>query len=291
MASYASGLWPGAARGPGPGRASRLSSRSRSSSSSASSRSSSRSRGGPRRSPSRPRSRRRHQRKFRRYSRSYSRSRSRSRGRRPRETLPPRGPRRSYRPPSRGRSRSRGRSYYRRAYLGARERRYYGFGRTVYPEAHKSWRHRSRSRSRSRTPLRLSEKDRMELLEIAKANAAKALGTANIDLPASLRTGSLSKDTNYGRQIQGDTAKLELSGRLNEDLIKTANESSAQQRSLPFSSSNSVANSVLQKTAKETAESPKEDEKSQNTYGQWVPVKKEENSLLLSSKMALSFKF
>ena len=30
--------------------------------------------------------------------------------------------------------------------------------------------------------------DRMELLEIAKANAAKALGTANFDLPASLRT-------------------------------------------------------------------------------------------------------
>lgn len=27
----------------------------------------------------------------------------------------------------------------------------------------------------------------MELLEIAKANAAKALGTANFDLPASLR--------------------------------------------------------------------------------------------------------
>lgn len=50
--------------------------------------------------------------------------------------------------------------------------------------------------------------DRMELLEIAKANAAKALGTANIDLPASLKTGPQSKDTNYGKQIQGDATKL-----------------------------------------------------------------------------------
>lgn len=33
----------------------------------------------------------------------------------------------------------------------------------------------------------------MELLEIAKANAAKALGTANFDLPASLRAKEASQ--------------------------------------------------------------------------------------------------
>ncbi|XP_027720695.1 arginine/serine-rich protein 1 isoform X2 [Vombatus ursinus] len=274
MTSYVNDMWPGSPQGKDSpsgfetGRSSRLSSRSRSSSSSASSRSassrSSRSRSRSRRSRSRSQSRRRHQRKFRRYSRSYSRSSSRSRSRRHRERPPPRAYRRYYRSPSRdrsrSRSRSRGRSYYRRAYLGSRGRRYYGFGRTVYPEAHKSWRYRSRSRSRSRTPLRLSEKDRMELLEIAKANAAKALGTANIDLPASLRIGPQSKDPNYGKQIQGDATKLvELSGRLNEDVSRTSNESSSQQRSLPFSSGNSVANPILQKTAKETAGFSKEE--------------------------------
>ena len=40
--------------------------------------------------------------------------------------------------------------------------------------------------------------DRMELLEIAKANAAKALGTANFDLPASLRSVPVSKERNQG---------------------------------------------------------------------------------------------
>ncbi|XP_007491383.3 arginine/serine-rich protein 1 isoform X1 [Monodelphis domestica] len=307
MTSYVNDMWPGSPQGKDSpsgsrtGRSSRLSSRSRSNSSSASSRSrsslSSRSSSSRSRSRSRSQSRRRHQRKYRRYSRSYSRSRSRSRSRRYRERPQPRAYRRYYRSPSRGRSRSRsrsrGRSYYRRAYVGSRGRRYYGFGRTVYPEAHKSWRNRSRSRSRSRTPLRLSEKDRMELLEIAKANAAKALGTANIDLPASLRTGPLSKDTNYGKQIQGDATKLiEPSGRLNENVFKTSNESSSQQRSLAFSSGNSVAKPVLQKPTEESARPPKEDERSQSAYGQWIPIKKEENSLLLSSpKTALSFKF
>ncbi|XP_031818427.1 arginine/serine-rich protein 1 [Sarcophilus harrisii] len=297
MTSYVNDMWPGSPQrkdppaGAGTGRCSRLASRSRSSSSSASSRavsprsersSGSRSRSPSRRRRSRSQSRRRHQRKYRRYSRSYSRSRSRSRGRRYRERLPPRGSRRS---PSRSRSRSRGRSRSRRPAPGPRGRRCYGLGRTLYPEPRPGW------RSRSHTPLRLSDKDRMELLEIAKANAAKALGTTNIDLPASLKTGLLSKDANYGKQIQSDATKLELSGRFNEDVIKTSSESSSLQRNLPFSSGNSVANPVLQKTTKETARSPKDDEKSQSSYGQWIPVKKEENSLLLSSKTTLSFKF
>lgn len=51
----------------------------------------------------------------------------------------------------------------------------------------------------------------MELLEIAKANAAKALGTANFDLPASLRTVSVSKETNRGTAVLNDGAKSEVS--------------------------------------------------------------------------------
>lgn len=215
VSKYVNDMWPGSPQEKaspstsGSGRSSRLSSRSRSRSSSrssrphshSSSRSSSRSHSRPRRSRrSRSRSRRRHQRKYRRYSRSYSRSRSRSRGHRYYRDSRYERPRRYYQSPSpyrsRSRSRSRGRSHHRRSYYAiTRGRRYYGFGRTVYPEDRPRWRERSRtrSRSRSRTPFRLSEKDRMELLEIAKANAAKALGTANFDLPASLRAKEASQ--------------------------------------------------------------------------------------------------
>lgn len=213
VSKYVNDMWPGSpqekASPSTSGGSSRLSSRSRSRSSSRSyrddsrsaSRSSSRSHSRPRRSRrSRSRSRRRHQRKYRRYSRSYSRSRSRSRSHRYFRDSRYERPRRYYQSPSpyrsRSRSRSGGRSYHRRSYYAiTRGRRYYGFGRTVYPDDRPRWRERSRtrSRSRSRTPFRLSEKDRMELLEIAKANAAKALGTANFDLPASLRAKEASQ--------------------------------------------------------------------------------------------------
>uniref|UniRef100_A0A452ER60 Arginine/serine-rich protein 1 n=1 Tax=Capra hircus TaxID=9925 RepID=A0A452ER60_CAPHI len=215
MSSYVNDLWPGSPPKASPsssrsGPCSRPSSASgsRSSSrSSVSSRSWSRSRSPPgRRSRSRSRSRRRHQRRYRRYSRSYSRSHSRSRSRRYRERHSG-----STRTSYRSRSRSRGRLYYRRAYGIARGRRYYGFGRTVYPEERRSWRGRSRSRSRSPTPFRLSEKDRMELLEIAKANAAKALGTANFDLPASLRSVPVSKERNQETGVLNNGAKSEVS--------------------------------------------------------------------------------
>nr|XP_032645406.1 arginine/serine-rich protein 1 isoform X2 [Chelonoidis abingdonii] len=186
------------------------SSRSSSSTSSTSSRSWSRSR-----SRSRSRARRNGSRRYRRYSRSCSRSRSRSRSLRYRGRYHPRTYRRYHRSPpryrSRSRSRSRGRPYYRRSFSRSRSRsrgrRYYGFGRTIYPEAYRSWRSRSRTRPRSRTPLRLSEKDRRELLEIAKANAAKALGTDNIVLPASLRVYSLSKETNGKCRSEDSTEK------------------------------------------------------------------------------------
>uniref|UniRef100_A0A670IKA5 Arginine/serine-rich protein 1 n=1 Tax=Podarcis muralis TaxID=64176 RepID=A0A670IKA5_PODMU len=165
-----------------------------SSSTSSSSRSWSRSR-----SRSRLRAKRNCSWRCRRYSRSYSRSRSRSRSYKYRERYHPRYHKRYRRSPPRYRSRSRspGRPCYRRSYSRSRSRsrRYYGFGRTIYPEAYRSWRSRSRSRSRSRTPLRLTEKEKRELLEIAKANAAKTLGTDNVVLPASLKIGTISKES------------------------------------------------------------------------------------------------
>ncbi|KAM9243267.1 arginine/serine-rich protein 1 isoform 2-T2 [Dugong dugon] len=264
MSNYVNDMWPGSPQEKEPPTtdhsnrlsSSRTSSRSSSRSSrsgiSVSSRSSSRSRSLLwRKDRSRCRSQRRHQRNFRRYSRSYSRSRSRSRSRRYRERHY--GSARSYYRPSsrhrsRSRSRSRGRSYYRRAYALTRGRRYYGFGRTVYPEEHRSWRERSRTRSRSRTPFRLTEKDRMELLEIAKANAAKALGTASLDLPASLRTVPVAKETNCGTAAPNNAVKFE----------------------------NSVAKPALEEAAKATAGetssgSPRIDKK-KSPYELWLPV-------------------
>lgn len=51
----------------------------------------------------------------------------------------------------------------------------------------------------------------MELLEIAKANAAKALGTANFDLPASLRSVPVSKERNQETAVLTNGAKSEVS--------------------------------------------------------------------------------
>ncbi|XP_021539236.1 arginine/serine-rich protein 1 [Neomonachus schauinslandi] len=294
MSQYVNDLWPGSPQdkeSPSTsrsGRSSRLSSASRSRSSSGSSRSrssgssraSSRSRSRPRRrSRSRSWSRRRHQRKYRRHSRSCSRSRSRSRGRRYRDRrygASNRYRRSPWRPRSRSRSGSRGRTYSRRAYALPRGRRYYGFGRTVYPEERRRWRGSSRTRSRSPTPFRLSEKDRMELLEIAKANAAKALGTANFDLPASLRKVLASKEVNRGTAVPNSGATFELLERQAEDGTKNPSEKPSQQKSIAFSSNNSVAKPMLQKSAKAAAEetssgSPKVDQK-KSPYGLWVPV-------------------
>uniref|UniRef100_A0A8D0B077 Arginine/serine-rich protein 1 n=1 Tax=Salvator merianae TaxID=96440 RepID=A0A8D0B077_SALMN len=226
-----------------------------SSSSSASSSSTSWSRS---RSRSRSRAKRNCSRRCRRYSRSYSRSRSRSRSYRYRERYHPRYERRYYRSPSRYRSRSRSprRSYYRTSYSRSRSRsrRYYGFGRTFYPEAYRSWRSRSRSRSRSRTPLRLTEKEKRELLEIAKANAAKALGADKIVLPSSLRIDSTTKDN-------GSTKPEEDSLKFVNALAKSA----------------AVKPATL--SLKEATVSTGREEKKGSPSGQWIPVKNEEKSL------------
>lgn len=104
----------------------------------------------------------------------------------------------------------------------------------------------------------------MELLEIAKANAAKALGTTNLELPPSLRSVFLSK-TNRGTAVTNNGAKFELSEKLTEDGTKT--QKSSQQKSIAFSSN---------KSSKATAEeissgSPKREQK-KSPYELWKPV-------------------
>ncbi|XP_065600596.1 arginine/serine-rich protein 1 isoform X1 [Cyrtonyx montezumae] len=270
---------------------------SSSSSSSASSRSWSRSR-------SRSRDRRNSSRRYRRYSRSYSRSRSRSRGyRRYRGRYHARLYRRYHRSPprysSRSRSWSRGRSYYRRSYSRSRSRsrgrRNYGFGRMVYPEAYRSWRSRSRTRSRSRSPLHLSEKEKKELLEIAKANAAKALGTENIVLPASLKGRTASKETSNIKKEHEDSGESdEQPGRLTEVITKSGMERITA-RSISFSPNNTMAKPVQQKPASHVVKEPsispgREDDRKGSPYGQWVPVKKEEKKFLNFSPKCTLFR-
>ncbi|KAM6399621.1 arginine/serine-rich protein 1 isoform 1-T1 [Rhynochetos jubatus] len=271
---------------------------SSSSSSSASSRSWSRSR-------SRSQARRNGSRRYRRYSRSCSRSRSRSRGYvRYRGRYHARHYRRYHRSPPRYRSRSRswsrGRSYYRRSYSRSRSRsrgrRYYGFGRTVYPEAYRSWRSRSRTRSRSRSPLHLSEKDKRELLEIAKANAAKALGTDNIVLPASLKTLPPSKEIKTAKQEYEDPAEsAEPPRRATEDMTKSGLERATIQRSISFSPNNTMAKPILQKPVIHVVKEPaislgREEDRKGSPYGQWVPVKKEKKTFLSYSPKSALFR-
>ncbi|NXP68766.1 RSRP1 protein, partial [Chloropsis cyanopogon] len=196
-------------------------------------------------------------------------------------------------PRHRSRSRSRGRACYRRSYSRSRSRsrgrRFYGFGRTVYPEAYRGWRSRSRTRSRSRSPLHLSEKDKRELLEIAKANAAKALGTDNIVLPASLRISAPAKETKTEKQEREEaTESAEQPGSAAEDVAKAGVERATIPRSISFSPNNTMAKPALQKpvshaVVKEAVVSPpREDDRKGSPYGQWVPVKKEEKKTFLN---------
>ncbi|XP_069051523.1 arginine/serine-rich protein 1 isoform X2 [Lepisosteus oculatus] len=148
----------------------------------------SRSRSRPRCHRSRSRSRCRCHRSPRRY-----RSRSRSCGR------PARRARSRYR---RYRSRSRSRSG-----SWSRGRRTYGFvdgNRGVFYDPYRG---RSRSRSPSRPNIRLSKNDKRELLEIARANAARALGVDDLELPDSVKAELLADGREKGVRRESTTLK------------------------------------------------------------------------------------
>ncbi|XP_073698800.1 uncharacterized protein sonb [Garra rufa] len=125
------------------------------------------------------------------------RSRSRSQGRRRKSRTPDRSRRSKSRKKSRSRSRRRSRS-------GSRWRR--GFGSRPLNQRDRWKREPSRSpvlilrkkrstsrtrRSTSKTPPRLTELDKEQLLEIAKANAAAMCAKAGVPIPESLRPKSI----------------------------------------------------------------------------------------------------
>ncbi|XP_016422162.1 protein SON-like isoform X1 [Sinocyclocheilus rhinocerous] len=125
------------------------------------------------------------------------RSRSRSHGRRRKSRTPDRSRRSKSRKRSRSRSRRRSRS-------GSRWRR--GFGSRSLNQRDRWKREPSRSpvlilrkkrsasrtrRSSSKTPPRLTELDKEQLLEIAKANAAAMCAKAGVPIPESLRPRSI----------------------------------------------------------------------------------------------------
>ncbi|XP_024120997.1 protein SON isoform X1 [Oryzias melastigma] len=138
-------------------------------------------------------------------SRSPSRSkRSRSRspsGRRKTRSKSPSGRRRSRSRSPSGRRRSRSRSAERRRRSRSRSRRRVGYSQRDRWKREPSHspvvilrKNRSparKERSRSKSPKRISELDKEQLLEIAKANAAAMCVKAGMPVPASLRTTAL----------------------------------------------------------------------------------------------------
>ncbi|KAH0631214.1 hypothetical protein JD844_005441 [Phrynosoma platyrhinos] len=96
------------------------------------------------------------------------------------------------------------------------------------------------------------DQEKRELLEIAKANAAKTFGT-NIVLPASLKIAAKSNEIENG--------KLKDSLGIEKTLARP------------------VALKAINVPFKETAGSPGREEKKESPTGQWIPVKNEENVL------------
>nr|XP_033810244.1 arginine/serine-rich protein 1 [Geotrypetes seraphini] len=184
--------------------------------------------------------------------------------------------RRHYRSPPKYRSRSRSRSYsrfhYRRTHSRSQSRlrggRYYSFVRRAYSPTNRSFRNRSQARSRSRSPLFLTNKDKRELLEIAKANATKAFGK-EIELPASLRTDPWVKEK-----------KNEVALKPSQLTRQTAEDSVAEKcstlKSILFSSNNTVAKPVLQKQQNSNVKAAfsKTDDvvKRKSPYELWLPI-------------------
>ncbi|KAF6726558.1 Protein SON [Oryzias melastigma] len=150
-------------------------------------------------------------RRSRKRSRRRSKSRSSSRGRKSRSRSPsgrrktrsksPSGRRRSRSRSPSGRRRSRSRSTERRRRSRSRSRRRVGYSQRDRWKREPSHspvvilrKNRSparKERSRSKSPKRISELDKEQLLEIAKANAAAMCVKAGMPVPASLRTTAL----------------------------------------------------------------------------------------------------
>ncbi|XP_055501069.1 protein SON-like isoform X2 [Leucoraja erinacea] len=232
--------------------------------------------------------------KARRYSRSCSRSKRRSRTRSGSPRRSKSGVKRSRSPRPRSRSNERVvRPSASRGYLS----------RLVRTRRSPDWRRRSRSplrrKSNSRTPERLTDLDKAQLLEIAKANAAAMCAKAGMPLPANLKPvvplikKVISKKMGCS-SIQEFTEKCKKIVESNDD-NELGSKSRAPAEDEPFSNqpikvnelkpiSFSLNNATVKPAAKTQVALTKEFPVSSgsqhrkkevlNVYGQWVPVEK-----------------
>ncbi|XP_078265760.1 SON DNA and RNA binding protein b isoform X2 [Rhinoraja longicauda] len=232
--------------------------------------------------------------KSRRYSRSCSRSKRRSRTRSGSPRPSKSGVKRSRSPRPRSRSIERvGRPAAARGYLS----------RLVRTRRSPDWRRRSRSplrrKSNSRTPERLTDLDKAQLLEIAKANAAAMCAKAGMPLPANLKpVVPLIKKVITKKMgcssIQEFTEKCKKIVESNDD-NELGSKPRAPGKDEPFSNqpikvnelkpiSFSLNNATVKPAAKTQVALTKEFPVSSgsqhrkkevlNVYGQWVPVEK-----------------
>ncbi|GAA6096008.1 arginine/serine-rich protein 1 [Tachysurus ichikawai] len=204
--------------------------------------------------------------------RSRCRLRSRSRSNRPYPRHSSRFGRRRY---SRSVSRSSSRERYYRRSRTSRSR--FPSYRRRDPSPLRSYSPRSNSPERS---LHLSQKDKMELLNIARENAAKILGVEAVKLPASVRCfeeqmeKTIAPDTE--KRVRVDPVPVNKpsqdEGEANEDVSRT----SPSRKPITFSISNVVAkppSSPTHHVTESKVTSRADRIGNRMPYGRWIPVK------------------
>ncbi|OCT93809.1 hypothetical protein XELAEV_18011480mg, partial [Xenopus laevis] len=178
------------------------------------------------------------------------------------------------------------------------------------PVRRKRSRSRDKSLDSSRSPKRLTDLDKAQLLEIAKANAAAMCAKAGMPLPSSLKPvitpATPSEDKNtvraYGNTIQELTEKCKQIAQSKEDdvIVNKPHDSDEEEEERPFynhpfkvSDHKPISFSLLNPSVKPTPKnqvtltkefpvssgSQNTKKESEKVYGEWVPVdKKSEES-------------
>uniref|UniRef100_A0A3B4CGM7 Arginine/serine-rich protein 1 n=1 Tax=Pygocentrus nattereri TaxID=42514 RepID=A0A3B4CGM7_PYGNA len=257
------------------------------SSSSSDSRSRTRSRSHPRCHRASDRSRCRHRsppRRYRACSRSFSPSpyRSSRHGRR-------------HRAYSRSSSRSSSRGRYSRCWRRSRSRsssyrgvtsRFVGRYRCRFsPSPRRRYRdHRSRSRSPEGSAVRLSKREKMDLLNIAKENATKILGVQNLELPSSVMTmeqqtkqQEKKPEPNTEEWVRADPVSLKKPAEVGTAEDDSVPKMSPSRKPITFSINNTVAKPSSSPTfhvAESKVTSRADSVGNRKPYGHWVPIKK-----------------
>ncbi|KAK1791193.1 hypothetical protein P4O66_013217 [Electrophorus voltai] len=147
------------------------------------------------------------------------------------------------------------------------------------PSSRKSYRdYRKRSRSPEYSAVRLSQKEKIDLLNIAKENAAKVLGVRPVELPASISSVQQKPDCTIDDGVRADSQPMKR-----QDGDKTNEDDSHAPRTSPIRKP--IAFSINNMVAKPSSSQPFHATESKVTsradsvgnrkpYGHWVPVKK-----------------